>query len=250
MKILFLMALFLGTLFSQEINLGKWDKNSFNSFLNLVYSLDEEKKLLNISNEFLEVKYVANVLIGSLGKKEQLVIDLSKLDCFTFIDYIESMKNSNDFEMFKKQLINLRYKNSIISFKNRNHFFTDWIEENSFSNITSKLSTKTIKVKKYLNRKDSENFYLDGIDIKEREIEYLQSKFLDKNILTKLITGDYIGIYSNKKGLDVSHTGVIIKKDSKVYFRHASSKKNSRKVVDELFLDYIKKTPGFIVLRK
>jgi hypothetical protein len=92
--------------------------------------------------------------------------------------------------------------------------------------------------------------YLNGIDIVKREIKYLEPKYITKDILTKLQTGDYIGIYTPINGLDVTHTGMIIKKDGKTFFRHASSKKSNRKVVDELFVDYVKKTPGILVLRK
>jgi len=244
MKFIFLFSFLVFSLFAQDVNLGNWSKNSFNKFL------EKEKSIDEISSAFLNTSYKANVLIGSLLKKEKLVIDLANLDCFTYVDYIEAIKNSNDYESFKKNLISLRYKNSTISFKNRNHFFTDWIAQNGFENITSKLSKNTKKQIKYLNKKDDNNLYLKGIDIIKREVEYLEPQFVDKDFLKKLQTGDYIGIYTPKIGLDVTHTGMIIKKDGKIFFRHASSKKSNRKVVDNLFVDYIKKTPGILVLRK
>ncbi len=244
MKFIFLFSFLVFSLFAQEINLGIWNKNSFNKFL------EKEKSIDEISSAFLNTSYKANVLIGSSSKKEKLVIDLANLDCFTYVDYIEAIKNSNDFENFKKNLISTRYKNSIISFKNRNHFFTDWITQNGFENITSNLSKNTKKQIKYLNKKNDKDLFLKGIDINKREIEYLEPKYITKDILIKLQSGDYIGIYTPLNGLDVTHTGMIVKKDGKTFFRHASSKKSNRKVVDELFVDYIKKTPGILVLRK
>lgn len=244
MKTLIFFILLNIILFAQTLDLGKWDENSFNNFLKKEKSIDE------ISASFLNTAYKANVLIGSSSKKEELVIDLANLDCFTYIDYVEAIKNSNDFESFKKNLISIRYKNSTISFENRNHFFTDWISQNGFENITSKLSLNSKKTTKYLNKKDEESFYLNGIDIIKREIEYLEPKYITNDILTKLKTGDYIGIYTPINGLDVTHTGMIIKKDGKTFFRHASSKKSNRKVVDELFNNYIKNTPGILVLKK
>lgn len=244
MKYLILLSIFISTIFSSQIDLGKWDENSFNNFLKKEKSIDE------LSSTFLNTPYEANVLIGSKNKKEELVIDLANLDCFTYIDYVEAIKNSNDFESFKKNLISTRYKNSTITFENRNHFFTDWISQNGFENINSKLSSNTKKTTKYLNKKDEESLYLNGIDIVKREIEYLEPKYITKDILSKLQTGDYIGIYTPLNGLDVTHTGMIIKKDGKTFFRHASSKKSNRKVVDELFSEYINKTSGVLVLRK
>jgi hypothetical protein len=65
--------------------------------------------------------------------------------------------------------------------------------------------------------------------------------------LSKLKSGDFVGIYTDEEGLDASHTGIIIKKTGKVFLRHASSK--SQKVVDEDLSEYMKNKPGLIVYR-
>jgi hypothetical protein len=61
--------------------------------------------------------------------------------------------------------------------------------------------------------------------------------------------GDYTGIYSDLKGLDVSHVGIIIKDGVNVYLRHASSQKEYSKVIDQDFRKYMVDKPGIIVLR-
>jgi hypothetical protein len=63
------------------------------------------------------------------------------------------------------------------------------------------------------------------------------------------MSGDFVGIYTDKEGLDVSHTGIIIKKDGKVFLRHASSKEKNQKVVDENLSEYMKNKPGLVVYR-
>ncbi|MHC4725403.1 MAG: N-acetylmuramoyl-L-alanine amidase-like domain-containing protein, partial [Planctomycetota bacterium] len=82
-----------------------------------------------------------------------------------------------------------------------------------------------------------------------RKITYIPSESIDNDILKKMNTGDYAGIYTNLDGLDVSHTGIIIKKKDKVYLRHASSKDMYRKVVDEDLIEYFKNKPGILVYR-
>jgi hypothetical protein len=62
-------------------------------------------------------------------------------------------------------------------------------------------------------------------------------------------TGDYVGIYSEKEGLDVSHVGIIIKEKDAVNLRHTSSLKKHREVIDEDFKEYLKNKPGIIALR-
>ncbi|MDY1700868.1 DUF1460 domain-containing protein [Klebsiella pneumoniae] len=46
-----------------------------------------------------------------------------------------------------------------------------------------------------------------------------------------------MGIYSTKRGLDVSHVGIIIKDHNNIWFRNASSLAKNRKVVDSPLLD-------------
>lgn len=51
------------------------------------------------------------------------------------------------------------------------------------------------------------------------------------------------------QGLDVSHTGIVIRAGDAVWFRNASSLSANRKVVDTPFLNYMRSKPGIVVLR-
>jgi hypothetical protein len=62
-----------------------------------------------------------------------------------------------------------------------------------------------------------------------------------------LRTGDYIGIYAPADGLDVSHAGICIRRESRILLRHASSL--AREVIDQDFSPYIEGKPGIVVLR-
>ncbi len=82
-----------------------------------------------------------------------------------------------------------------------------------------------------------------------REVAYIPSKCVDAEVTKKLKTGDYVGIYSEQEGLDVSHVGIVIKKKDAIDLRHASSVKTKRGVVDEDLKKYLESKPGIIVLR-
>lgn len=250
MKYLLIMVVLFSICNGDKIDLGKWDTKGFSSFLLETSNNNQTEKIKNISNEFLNTPYKANTMIGSIDKKEELVIDLGGVDCFTFVDYIQALKHSNSFDTFKSNLINLRYQNGKIEYTKRNHFFFDWIIYNNFENITSSLSSKAKQVIKTLNLSKQNKPFLKGIKTKRRVIEYIDSKDLNSEIINKLHTGDYIGIYTDIQGLDVTHVGLFINKNGKAYFRHASSNKKYLKVVDTPFESYIKNTPGFIVLRE
>ena len=250
MKYIWLLLLILSIAHSEKINLGNWSKQELSNFLLENSKNTNHIKIKNITNKFLNTPYKANTMIGSNNKSEKLVIDLGNLDCFTFIDYVEAMKHSQDFDTFKTNLIKLRYQNGNIDYIYRNHFLSDWILYNGFKNITSSLTSKTKQVTKILNLSKKNSLFLKEIQTKKIKIDYIDSKDLNEDIINKLRTGDYIGVYTHIKGLDVTHVGVFIKKEDKAYFRHASSKKEFFKVIDEPFESYIKNTPGFIVLRK
>ena len=228
-----------------NINFGFKKKSHFIHLL-------KKQNLNNILDFFINTPYKGNMLIGNENRKEKLVINFSGLDCFTYIDYIESIKGSKTINNFIKSLKRIRYKNANITYRNRNHFFTDWIFYNNFKDMVKEISGGNYNVRvKYLNRKkNKQERYLKKIPIIKREINYIPIKNITKSVLKKLKTGDYIGIYTDIAGLDVTHVGIIIKKNNSVYFRHASSLKKNRKIITNKFTNYMKNKKGFIVIRK
>ncbi|MFQ5786471.1 MAG: N-acetylmuramoyl-L-alanine amidase-like domain-containing protein [Thermodesulfobacteriota bacterium] len=235
------------------VKFGKWNEDKLNEMMQKSTKIkDLGSRIDFVSEQFLNVKYEDSTLIGSINTPEVLVINLDGMDCFTYIDYVESIQISDSFSSFVNNLQSIRYQSSDIGFKNRNHFFTDWVEFNSGSVIDVTIDVsggKTKTVKKLLNKKGDGTYYLAGIPVKERSVTYIPSTSIDDNIIENLKTGDYVGIYTEKDGLDVSHTGIIIKKKDGVYLRHASSRDENRRVVDEDFLTYVSNKPGIVVLR-
>ena len=239
--------------FEEIIILGSWSEDKINNLIDSSKRYKTPSERIDfISGKFLNTKYVDHTLTGDIKTSEVFTINLDGLDCFTYLDYVQALTISNNFEDFKKNLIKIRYNNAIVDFKKRNHFFTDWAFNNSkyIFDATKNISTTNAStVIKYLNKKNENDVYLEGIAPKKREIHYIPSKEVDTEVLNNLKTGDYIGIYTNLKGLDVTHTGIAIKKGDELFFRHASSKSSNMKVVDEKLLEYIEKKPGIIILR-
>jgi len=234
-----------------HIFLGTWTEEKIDGIIKRAYTIDDPgEKIGFISRFFLNTAYKGFTLIGSKDIEEELVVDLSGMDCFTFIDYVEAMRLARSYEDFLKRLKRIRYRNGNKGFIWRNHFFTDWIENNSdFVDDVTRIigGKKTRSVKKILNLKEDGSLFLDGIDIKERKINYITVKDL-KTFKDRLKTGDYIGIYTETKGLDVSHVGIVIKEDTLI-FRHASSKPDVMAVIDEDFEIYMEGKEGIIILR-
>lgn len=237
----------------ERINLGKWTEESLSLLLKEASGVSDPGGRTDfLSKHFLNTAYKESILTGDINTPEVFVINLEEVDCFTFIEYIEAMRRSGSFNEFKQRLKDVRYRSGIIDFKNRNHFFTDWKVCNSdfVFDVTEDVGAgKSREVTKRLNEKQDGTPFLPGIACTQREITYLQSVYIDDSVMEKLKTGDYIGIYSDKEGLDVSHTGIVVKGHDTVKLRHASSLKKYRKVLDEDLAEYIKAKPGIVVLR-
>ena len=235
------------------ILLGKWTSEKLDAILHESSKINDAGLRIDfLSKQFLGTPYKELSLVGDINIPEVFVINLEAVDCFTLLDYIESMRRSFSFDEFRENLRKVRYRGGEANFKNRNHFFTDWREFNSnfIDDVTVQIGGKKVRsIMKLLNQREDGSYYLHGIQLKDRLITYLPVDMIDDAILSELRTGDYIGIYSEKQGLDVSHVGIFIKRENDIFLRHASSLKNHRKVIDQNFKDYMADKPGILVFR-
>ena len=203
-----------------------------------------------LSRQFLGVPYGANTLIGSASQPERLVAELQRVDCFTFADYIEALKRADSRDQFITSLAGVRYKDGVVGFDTRKHFFTDWsaVSPAIATDITSSLAG-AVQSTKSLNQKDTGGVYLAGLPVVSRTVSYIPSQQVDSSVLGQLRTGDYIGAYANDGGLDVTHVGIYVATPNGPVLRNASSLRANNAVVDSPLLDYLKTVPGVVVLR-
>lgn len=233
--------------------LGKWTEEKIDTLLRQSWSIDDIAGRIDfLSTRFTHSRYKENTLIGDASTPEVLVINLSGIDCFTYLEYVEAMTLSRSFAEFRENLRNIRYRSGILTFENRNHFFTDWREVNAdiVEDVTAHLAgAKCIQIEKTLNVKEDGTNILCGIQPVKRQLTYIPSRMLDDELMGALKTGDFVGIYSEDQGLDVSHVGIITIENNVHYLRHASSAKEYNRVVDQELRDYLLNKPGIIVLR-
>ena len=241
----------VSTTHSENIILGNWTEQEIGTLIGQA-ALKETpgSRIELLSEKFLETPYAENTLGGAKGKTEQLTVNLSGVDCFTYIDYVESLRLSGSFGEFRKKLARIRYKDGEVLWERRRHFFSDWVSGGSKNahDATRQIGgAATAMVTKELNRKTDGSLWLAGLATVKREISYIPSRQINPSVLRKIKTGDYLGVYSDKDGLDVSHTGIAVRKDGVVYLRHASSLHG--KVLDEELAAYMENKPGLLVYR-
>jgi len=233
----------------EVVRLGKWDSIDLGRMLHAAAAMsDVRERIEYISGQFLGVPYEEATLVGSFDVAEELVICLRAVDCFTYIDYVESMRLSPSFGGFKEQLRRVRYRQGVIAYTTRNHFFTDWVDSSRVRDVSAEIGLSEARsVRKVLNSKGYGTLFLPGIPEKPRKVTFIPAQALDDEMMDRLHTGDYVGIYTEREGLDVSHVGLIVRRAGGVSFRHASS--TERMVIDQDFRRYLSERPGIVVLR-
>lgn len=205
-----------------------------------------------LSAGFLGLPYVDSPLIGSDSQKEVLVNDLSRIDCFTLLDFVEALRRSTDLAEFDRQLLAVRYRGGQLSYQDRHHFFSDWgLANNShLQDMTLEIAgDRAATLPKSINRKNDGTLWLPGLPVRAIQLRYLPTTALDEATLSHLQTGDYVGIVTLQPGLDVSHTGILIWQAGTLYLRHASSRAETRRVLDEPLLPYLQGKPGLLLFR-
>jgi hypothetical protein len=200
----------------------------------------------------LDTPYVADTLIGSTETPEVLVLRLDGFDCFTLLDTVEALRRAASFDGFKEALRRIRYRAGQVDFLRRNHFFAEWQEANSdqLRDVTALVGGEGVRrEQKLLNKKGDDALYLPGYPVKSRELAYIPAEAVDAPVLARLQSGDYLGIYTPLPGLDVTHVGIVVKKEGKVFLRHAASQSQLRKVVDQELTAYLGGKKGLVVYR-
>lgn len=242
----------------------------------LSHSLNEQplnEIVAEIGKSFLGTDYVAHTL--EQEGKEQLVINLTGLDCTTFLETtlalsrcIKSGKTS--FDDYKKELTFIRYRDGIIDeYPSRLHYFSDWIYNNIKKGIVKDVSKnfggKEIKFsvdfmsthpESYKHLKENPDF-ITLIKKQETEINKRSYFYIPKSkvkaIENKIENGDLIAITSSVNGLDINHVGFAVRMENgRIHFMHApmvgAKVEITSKPLDE-YLSSIKKHTGIIILR-
>jgi hypothetical protein len=237
----------------EVVDLGRWSRGEIERLLADAGRIPEPGRRIEfISAAFLDTPYLADTLIGSAETAEVLVLRLDGVDCFTLLDTVEALRRTASFDAFKEALRGIRYRDGQVDFLRRNHFFAEWGEAGAdhLQDVTPLVGGKGVRrVEKLLNEKEDGALYLPGYPVKSRALAYIPPEAVDAAVLARLQSGDYLGIYTPRPGLDVTHVGIVVKREGKVFLRHASSQSQLKKVVDQELTAYLGGRKGLVVYR-
>ncbi|MDQ7817188.1 MAG: DUF1460 domain-containing protein [Melioribacteraceae bacterium] len=276
-KIIFFLFFFPSFLLSQSIYTQQ-DVEICKSKFELALSNNLSEKPINeiiieIGKSFLGTDYVANTL--EMGDKEQLVIHLTGLDCYTFLEsslvIARCIKAGRmNFEDYQSELTNIRYRDGVIKeYPSRLHYFSDWIYDMNKRGVgkdvtkqiggvpyNKKINFMRTHVDSYRQLKENPMYVLEIASfekkISKRKNYYIPQDKIEK-VESKIESGDIIGITTNVEGLDIAHTGIAIRMDDgRIHFMHAPIVGHKVQITEKPLADYIKgikKQTGIMVLR-
>ena len=229
--------------------------------------------IIEIGKSFLKTEYVAHTL--EKEGDEQLVINLTGLDCTTFLETSLTFarcikKDKTSFEDYQNELTFIRYRDGKLNkYPSRLHYFSDWIYNNQqkgiVKDITEEIGGKKIKFNvnfmsenpKYYNQLVENPEFIAVISKQEDEINSRQYYYIPEDDIEKLESkiqsGDLIALTTSDKGLDIGHVGLAIKMENgRIHFLHAPLAGSKVQITETPLSDYakkIKKHTGIIVLR-
>jgi len=228
--------------------------------------------ILRIGNDFKVTPYVGNTL--DINTEENLIVNLRGLDCTTFVEnclaIARTIKSGKaTFERFTGELEKIRYRNGRLNgYGSRLHYFGEWIKDNQTKGIVEDVSKQLggISCPVVLNfmsthpdsypQLKANTVLID--EIKKIEIQLSAKPFFfnpkDKIALHEngILDGDIVALVTRIPGMDVSHVGILYKKDGRVFLLHASLSEGSVGTTKVPLADYLKdskNTTGIFVVR-
>ncbi|MBE0570043.1 MAG: DUF1460 domain-containing protein [Ignavibacteriaceae bacterium] len=229
--------------------------------------------IVGVGKSFIGTEYLSYGL--EKDGDEQLVINLTGLDCTTFLENslvlarcIKAGKTS--FEDYMNELQQIRYRDGVIDqYPSRLHYFSDWIYDNAkkgvVKDVTEEIGGKKIKFKvhfmsthtdSYKHLKENPDF-IPIIEKQEKEISCREYYFIPKAELKskedQIQNGDMIAITTTVEGLDIGHIGIAVKMDDgRIHLLHAPTENTKVQITEHPLSDYLmkyKRHSGAIVLR-
>jgi hypothetical protein len=213
-----------------------------------------KQDLSYIGLQFLGKPYRSNSLSSS--NPESLVADLVSFDCVTFIENSLALAHSNGNDsLYRDALRHYRYAGDSVQYEKRYHYFSDAMWQLGFpllgtSNLLQK-SPKTFSfLSTYLSTKKPSQIDLELLRIREHTLAqrafYFTPNSSIEQLLSLLKSGDLIGLVPKNSSIDFLHTGMVYRKDGKVYLLHASQEFKRVMVSKETLVEYAKSHRQFI----
>ncbi|MEK7830437.1 MAG: N-acetylmuramoyl-L-alanine amidase-like domain-containing protein [Acidobacteriota bacterium] len=201
------------------------------------------ERMKHISAKLLGAAYLRRPLIGSPTEAEVLVTRMDGFDCITFLETLLAVARAKSHDEFLALLKKIRYRNGAVEYQQRLHYASEWanhlVQLGMLTDMTG--GETVIEREKLLD-------VVQGIQPINARLHYYPRHELAV-VSRWLKNGDWILFASGRKGLDVSHAGLIVRNGEQVWMRHAT--RSHRKVIEQDLIEFFGILPmnGFMIYR-
>jgi hypothetical protein len=228
--------------------------------------------VLKIGRDFLNTPYVGKTL--DKAKDEKLVINLHQLDCTTFAENCLALARTIKSDKpaipaFCSELESIRYRGGKMDgYASRLHYFSEWIEDNEtrghVKSMAASMGGSVLPLSLNIMSTHPEDYtqlinnpavtaQIKAIEekISARKFYYIPTSQFE-SIESMVKDGDIVTLTTTIPGIDVSHVGILLKKEGRVYLLHASSTAQKVVISAEPFAQYLtksRKTTGVMIAR-
>ena len=229
--------------------------------------------IAEVGKSFIGTDYLVNGIEND--GNEQLVINLTGLDCTTLLENSLVLarcikKGKTSFDDYQNELQFIRYRNGIINkYPSRLHYFSDWVHNNILKcvvkDVTKSIGSLAVKFDvnfmsthpEYYKQLEQNPEFISEIKKQEAEIRERKYFYIPENELAEkekeINNGDLLAITTTVEGLDIGHVGIAVKMDSgRIHLLHAPTENAKVQISEQPLSDYIlnfKRHSGVIVLR-
>jgi hypothetical protein len=214
--------------------------------------------LAGLARQLEGAPYVAGCL--DKPETETLFVDLDALDCVTFVEislalFAAVKAGETDYNVFMNHLRQIRYRQGQVSYAQRLHYLSDWLNE---ARLTQRLTPvwtgpPAQPVQKHIEFMSAhraklphlkEKTHLDAILATEKLLSKQQHWYVPAyeadRVMADIHHGDIICFRSKKSGLDFDHVGIAIVENGQVRLLHASPQAGQVWLTPETLSTYLK----------
>lgn len=195
-------------------------------------------RLKAIADTFLGLPYVSDSLVGGPEHRERLVVDFETFDCITFIENALALARSRSKKGFLTELEKTRYRDGLVDWSSRHHYFADWLRHNEKRGAI-RINTRGSGSRPIETRLG----WIDAMPERHARFHVVPKK--DIHIaLHRISNGSIVAFASVRAKLDFFHTGLLFFSSPEVRsvedLTLYQARKSAGKVIAQPLTDFLK----------
>ena len=177
-----------------------------------------------ISRALIGTEYRGYTLVGSQKSPEKFVVRDDAFDCVTFCETVLAAAIAADPSAFDATLKTIRYRDGIVAWRERNHYFFEWGQHNIENRLCRPIIMDgAVQIEKTV---DSER----GLSRRHFVMQVIPRALFMNNVAL-LMPGDIVGFVTHRPNLDYFHVGFVAFDKGEFMLRHAARSRG--RVLDE-----------------